>query len=108
MECQALTLQICRKVVCACLARASDRYAHVEAGRHHHHPSLNVHSCSLLCFNSLGPSPATWHCCVFQALVCELRVVTWRCCVVLAVLGHGVLVVGGAWLLCVVVGAGHW
>ena len=31
MECRASTLQICRKVVCACLARASDRYAHVEA-----------------------------------------------------------------------------
>ena len=31
MECRASTLQICRKVVCACLAKASDRYAHVEA-----------------------------------------------------------------------------
>ena len=31
MECRASTLQICKKAVCACLARASDRYAHVEA-----------------------------------------------------------------------------
>ena len=32
--------------------------------------------------------------------------VMWHCCVLQV--GHAVLIVGGAWLLCVVVGAGHW
>ena len=63
----------------------------------------------LICCSSFATSlTATWHHCVLQALVCELRVVTWCCCIVQAVLGHAVLIVGSVWLLCVVVGAGHW